>query len=215
VYRCLCRCWSSQKIIQSSGAALATSVKCPTSGRICRHRRRRPPPYGLTDPSHSASSSRSNSRKTCTHILHPHLPYIYPHLPYPQSSVSTNVQKVEKLDIWQKLNTGVASAAPLDWIIFCHLHKHLYTRRPYHERRELTLSWTAWTESLEVFPQSTIRRNFHHFACGNDYQSIWMCTIGKNRYIPFRRMKPLDGATQLYIIQGISKINSTSRVLLF
>ncbi len=84
-----------------------------------------------------------------------------------------------------------------------------------HGRRELTLSWTAWTESLEVFPQSTIQRNFHHFACGNDYQSIWMCKIGKNRYIPFRRLKSLDGATQLYIIQGISKINSTSRVLLF
>jgi hypothetical protein len=96
-------------------------------------RRRRPPPYGLTDPSHSATSSRSNSRKTCTHILHPHLPH-------PQSSVSTNVQKVEKLDIWQKLNTGVASAAPLDWIIFCHLHKHLYTRRSYHERRELIIT---------------------------------------------------------------------------
>ena len=67
-----------------SRAALATPFKCPTSGRIiCIQRWRRPPPYGLTDPSHSASSSRSNSRKTYTH----------------RSSASTNRPKVQKLDI--------------------------------------------------------------------------------------------------------------------
>jgi len=46
----------------------------------------------------------------------------------------------------------------------------------------------------------------------NRYQYVH---FGKNRYIPLRQLKPLDGATQVYIIQVICKINSTSRVLLF
>jgi hypothetical protein len=76
---CLCRCWSSQTMIQASGMALATPVNCPFSGRICRQRR-----PGLTDPSHSASSSRSNSRKTYTQH---------------RSSASTNAN-MSALDLW-------------------------------------------------------------------------------------------------------------------
>ena len=81
---------------------------------------------------------------------------------------------------------------------FTNIHDN--TTQPY-----LTLSMKAW-----IFPPIVSTISLVETII-NRYQYVH---FGKNRYIPLRQLKPLDGATQLYIIQVICKINSTSRVLL-